>query len=596
MSSRERAGVEREAPRSGLAELLSPDQRQLLSRDRQLLWRLREALAAAAASEDDLRTLRQAEADLDELFLLVIVGEFNAGKSALINALLGAPVLPEGVTPTTAEVTLLRDGPAPEQRSADGLLEIRYPLDLLRDLAIVDTPGTNAVLRRHEELTRRFIPRADLVLFVTSADRPFTESERSFMELIRTWGKKLVLVLNKVDLLQPAELEEQLGFVREQSRQLLGFIPQVFPVSARAALRAKQVASDGEREQAWAASRFQALEAFIRETLDDQERLRLKLQTPLGVAERIAASYQDAAQQRLELLQADLLLSESLEGQLALYLADMRRDFGFRLHELDTVLHQLQERGERFLDDTLRLGRVFDLFNAARIKSEFERQVVADLPAQVDRLGQSLIDWMVEQDLRLWRSVTEQVERRRAARPGEGPSARLAGSFEYDRRTLLGTLGSVAREVVQRHDHRREAEQLAQSVRETVTQATLMEAGALGLGALVVALVSSAALDVTGILASGAIAGLGLYLLPLKRRRAKEQFRLRTAALRDGLASALSEAFERELEHSVQRVRDALAPYDRFVRVEQAKMTTLCGTLAAILAEARTLREQIQRL
>src|SRR5581483_8467620 len=248
MSSRERAGVEREAPRSGLAELLSPDQRQLLSRDRQLLWRLREALAAAAASEDDLRTLRQAEADLDELFLLVIVGEFNAGKSALINALLGAPVLPEGVTPTTAEVTLLRDGPAPEQRSADGLLEIRYPLDLLRDLAIVDTPGTNAVLRRHEELTRRF------------------------MELIRTWGKKLVLVLNKVDLLQPAELEEQLGFVREQSRQLLGFIPQVFPVSARAALRAKQVASDGEREQAWAASRFQALEAFIRETLDDQER------------------------------------------------------------------------------------------------------------------------------------------------------------------------------------------------------------------------------------------------------------------------------------------------------------------------------------
>jgi predicted GTPase len=76
---------------------------------------------------------------------------------------------------------------------------------LLAELSIVDTPGTNAVIRQHEALTTHFIPRADLVLFVTSADRPFTESERAFMAQIRDWGKKVVLILTKLICCRSAE-------------------------------------------------------------------------------------------------------------------------------------------------------------------------------------------------------------------------------------------------------------------------------------------------------------------------------------------------------------------------------------------------------
>ena len=79
---------------------------------------------------------------------------------------------------------------------------VTAPVELLRDLNIVDTPGTNAIHREHERLTREFVPRADLVLFVTSADRPFTESERAFLESIRDWGKKIVVVVNKADIFE----------------------------------------------------------------------------------------------------------------------------------------------------------------------------------------------------------------------------------------------------------------------------------------------------------------------------------------------------------------------------------------------------------
>ena len=91
----------------------------------------------------------------------------------------------------------------------DGIEDIWRPSAFLKDTAIVDTPGTNAVLRHHEQLTGEFIPRSDFILFVTSADRPFTESERIFLELIRDWGKKVLIVLNKVDLLEDRDEKVQ---------------------------------------------------------------------------------------------------------------------------------------------------------------------------------------------------------------------------------------------------------------------------------------------------------------------------------------------------------------------------------------------------
>jgi GTPase Era involved in 16S rRNA processing len=116
---------------------------------------------------------------------------------------------------------------------------VTAPVELLRDLHIVDTPGTNAIIRGHERLTTDFVPRSDLVVFLTSADRPFTETERLFLTTIRDWGKKIVIVVNKVDIFsKESELEEVLTFVKNAGRDLLGLEPVVLPVSARLAQRA----------------------------------------------------------------------------------------------------------------------------------------------------------------------------------------------------------------------------------------------------------------------------------------------------------------------------------------------------------------------
>ena len=94
--------------------------------------------------------LQKAILQLDELFLIVVAGEFNAGKSALINALLGQKVLAEGTTPTTTHITLVRWGEQAAEQVVDEKFSIyTYPLPLLKELNIVYTPGTNAIIRHH---------------------------------------------------------------------------------------------------------------------------------------------------------------------------------------------------------------------------------------------------------------------------------------------------------------------------------------------------------------------------------------------------------------------------------------------------------------
>ncbi|HRQ10595.1 MAG TPA: dynamin family protein [Trueperaceae bacterium] len=221
----------------------------LVARERGAATDLLILLAKLEADPQYVADVRTAIDDLDGIFLLVVAGEFNAGKSSLVNALLGERVMPEGVTPTTDRVTVITHGEEiTEVEDGHDLVRRTYPSELLGTVAFVDTPGTNAIVERHQLLTERFVPRADLVLFVTSADRPFTQSEREFLELIESWGKKVLMVVNKIDILAtPAERTAVLDFVTEHARETLGTTPEVFGVSARQAFEARRTAAARNR-------------------------------------------------------------------------------------------------------------------------------------------------------------------------------------------------------------------------------------------------------------------------------------------------------------------------------------------------------------
>lgn len=569
----------------GSSRLLTPALEQQLVEVRLLLAELRDTLVTLPAAPADLETHAAAMRQLDELFMMVVAGEFNAGKSALVNALLGMRVFEEGVTPTTARIQLVRHG-AETTTTDDGRgIVVTAPVELLRDLQIVDTPGTNAIQREHERLTRDFLPRADVVLFVTSADRPFTESERTFLDTIREWGKKIVIVVNKVDIFDnDTDLATVLTFVRAAARELLQVDPELFAVSARRAWRAKH----GSPEQ-WAASGFERLETFVHDTLDDAARSRLKLSSPIGVGDSLARRHESLAGERLALLSADIEALDDTTRQLALYEEDLERGFSLRMSAVEKVLGDMESRGHAFLDDTLRIGRVFDLMNRARIQQEFETRVIADAPALVERRVSELIDWLVDQDLRQWQALSMRLAQRRREHGTRIVGHEDAGAFQSDRTALIDSVGREAQRVVDTFDRRREAEALADGARTAVAATAAIGASALGLGALVTVLATTAAADVSGLLAAGVLGAVGMLILPAKRRRARAELQAKISALRQRLAEALRGEFTMARGRSVQRLAESIGPYSRFVRAEHTKWAEVRASLTAWRTRAAAL-------
>ena len=613
-----------------MQQVLTAEQGRILQDERRLLADLQVVLARLDASNTDLGLLRSAMAQLEELFLMVVVGEFNAGKSAVINALLGDDYLPEGVVPTTSELVLIRHSDAVEQPGADrGMAVRRLPVPWLQEVNLVDTPGTNAVIRQHQELTEHFVPRSDLVLFVTSADRPFSESERAFLQQIRDWGKKVVIVINKIELLTTeAEQRQVLEFVRQNAHELLGVAPAIFAVSARLALEAK-IRGESEEERGarepltphrragnettsdskipfppslpnpqsslWQRSQFGALEQYILDFLDAGERVRLQLSNPIGIAAAFIANYQEVISQRQALLKGDFRALDVIDQQLAAYQTDMRRDFRYQSDRVDNVLYEMAERGDRFFDEKLRIIRIVELVNSERLRGEFERRVLADSSRAVEHHVNELIDWLIERDYRQWQAVMEFIERR-SLQHTDQMIGQVRGEFDFNRQNLLKSIGRSAQEVVDSYDREAEALKLAQDVQRAIIQTAAVEAGAIGLGAILVVILNTTFLDVTGILGASALAALGLYVLPYRRQKVKTQLRTRIGDLRRRLDTAITQQFESELTASVQRIREAVAPYTRFVRVEREKLETLAADLQRAEDEWRGLRRSVEEL
>lgn len=597
-----------------LKRLLNAPEEAILRTERELLLQLSQSLIRLEAGQEDRTQLERARTHLDELFLLVVVGEFNAGKSAFINALLGQRLLEEGALPTTSRVHRIHHGDQISRTFQEADLEvISAPVEWLRDLNIVDTPGTNAVIQRHQEITEDFVPRSDLVLFVTSADRPFSESERLFLERIRQWGKKVVIVVNKVDLLDDADIARVRAFVSDNAIKLLGVEPPIFLVSAKLAQRAKfanqstnlpsspstnlplSPAPQPTILELWSASRFEPLERYILDTLDEQERLRLKLLSPLGIADKLSAKYAAVTANRLEILADDFLSIDDVERDLAAFGEDMSRDFQYRLGQIDATLYAMADRGITFIDQWLRIGRVFDLANSAKVREAFEREVVADTNLQLERQINDLIDWIVEREHKQWEGVMGYLNRRADVHK-DRVIGEIGGSFESSRRALLETVRRDTQRAIGAFDHQAEAAKLAESVQSALAQTALVEVGALGLGALLVASLHTLLLDVTGLLFASTLAAIGLYVLPNRRRKARDELRAKVADLQQRLHEALSTQFEQEMSRSGQAMQEAIQPYTRFIRTEREKLTSIASDLTKIEQEMRTLRAKIETL
>jgi small GTP-binding protein len=561
--------------------LLDAATRALVEREKSLLERVASRLESGDGHGSDVVLLRDLAKRLDDLFMLVVVGEFNSGKSSFLNALLGHKYLAEGVTPTTSKINLIRYGDAfSATDSADRDLRLVFaPAPWLRDISLVDTPGTNAVIRAHTQITQEFVPRSDLVLFVTSCDRAFSESERQFLAQIDEWSKKVVVVLSKIDMLvNDGDLEQVQAFVRSHMREQLGAEPLIFPVSSRLAVQ----------PATRAASRFDELQRFILETLDQRERMRIKLLSPIGVARRTVARLKAALEYRRTALDADTKALQRIEERIATHRHAMERDLRGQLAAIDGALQQLADRSQSFIDSELVITNAFSLIDTKKVQARFEERVgapaAADVSAGIDRLS----DWLLERIGNEWASIIDIARSATQAREHQLPP--ITGQFEYNRAALLGKLTESATAAIKDYDRMVKTDGVAQQLRNAVLSTFAVELGVAGFSSLLAASLA----DITLVLPMSALAIGGLAIVPFKRRQLKAQTAAQTATLRADMRRALHDRCNERIEGNVAEILKSLAPYRNFVSSETANLERARKTLEESDDELRALELQVE--
>jgi GTP-binding protein EngB required for normal cell division len=565
--------------------------------------RVRDALARSDGSRADLERLASLVGEMDELFLLVVVGEYNSGKSTFINAVLGDEVFAMGDLPTTRAISILRHGePGPPESIGENTYLYHYPLDVLRDLDIVDTPGTNSIERMEEALTREFVPRADLVLFVTSLLQPLTASELDFLTHIREWGKKVVFVVNGVDRRNSDEQIDRVReyLTREVQARLGASTPTLYFISALQSLRGKLSARRGAPTptaalaEADPRNEYPALERYVLETLRETERVRLKLLTPLGVLRNLLKRNIAALDGRLLVVHEDARVLRSIRDQLEAYTREMRTDSERYLLEVRNVLYEMERRGRSWFERTIRIGNAMFLRNKDAVENRFRAEVVRDSPQAIEGIVHRMVDWTVQRNLKLWSSVFAELDAHTARLRDSGALAPHGDTeFQYNREDLFARLREPVERRLGEFDTENEARQIVESVKQAVTTALGVNVLALGLGGILVAAFTTAALDVTGVLTATVFAIAGWLLIPARRRQLVKDFETKIEKLNEDLATLLRAKFEDQLTRYERQLLEVVAPYERFLATERSKLESGLEELRQAEREVAALEQRV---
>ncbi|CAL9094264.1 unnamed protein product [Musa textilis] len=594
---------------------------QLIERERQLIDEAVSIIQKATPMMKDVSLLVDAAARLYEPFLLVIVGEFNSGKSTVINALLGKRYLEEGVVPTTNEITLLlysdmdSDNHKRCERNPDGQFICYLSSPILKDMNLVDTPGTNVILQRQQRLTEEFVPRADLILFVISADRPLTESEVTFLLYVQQWKKKVIFVLNKLDLYRTAsELEEATSFVKENARKLLNAENiMLFPVSARSALEAKlssSIYSVGDYEEVlsndhrWISSRFYALEKFLLSLLDGttetgMERVKLKLETPLAIADRLLSSCQRIVKQEYENAIEDLTSINGVIGSVKDYAVRIESESVSWRTNIMSLIATANARAVKLIDSILRLSNI-DLLPTYALRGEKAGSTIATSAVQNDIISPALVDAQrLLVDYSMWLESRNSDE---AKLYMECFEKRWPALVDYEHKVYLETYASLdtsedfSMKVLENFSSAAAARLFEQEIREVVV-GTFGGLGAAGLSAsLLTSVLPTTLEDLLALAFCSAGGWLAISNFPARRRQAVEKVR----RVADKLAHEIEKAMQKDLQHSIEKLNHFVEATGKpYAEAAQDRIDWLAKTqdeLAKVEQNLQTMKIEIQNL
>lgn len=554
----------------------------------------------------------------DHPFLMVFVGPFSSGKSSLINALLGTRDLLEvGPVPTTDRISILRWGDEPQRMESGGDVDtVFYPAEMLKKVSLVDTPGLESVFQRHEETTRKFLHRCDVVMLVMLATQAMTSSNLEYLQKLRDYGKKIFILINQADLLSEKERETVRDYVVDQSMTRLGFKPRVLLVSARQGLKANEGVV--RNADLWHESGLEAVEKYVETQLGDIERLRQKLLTPLQIAQNVNASALRALRTNQATFDQYQKIRENIDQQLASQKSEQEKTIREINQEIRDRFSEAAERGGEAIREVFRFSQAFrsigrgigEMTGLARlfrkthlppyIKTALIRhkafEPIDQLPIIVDRLAPRLEG----RDLHDTDDLVKYTQREISQLPAsmkEKIIGTVQAPVQYDRRHLQEIRPDLER--LEEEARGIEVDKITATARNTVIYVALWEILIVIFGTAFLLSgigVGNPQLMVIVLLLLIGAATAGLVFLPLAGHRIQNQYTRRLKKIEARYIEILGKAADRQLEYGLRLRLDVVAPLTRLIEAQGNIQNAQLARLVAAEQEMTKIETELNRL
>lgn len=409
---------------------------------------IRGIASLAAETATDLKgqlPLREIQNGLGAPFLFVVSGEVNAGKSTLINGLFGRDLCRVNILPETDRVLWYQYGNPARDVEVTPMLEERYrPVDFLRDFNLVDTPGTNSVVQNHQEITARFLPSADLILFVFPVTNPWGAATWNFIsELAPEVLQRVVFIIQQADVREPIDIKVILGHMADLSVKRIGRVPPIFAVSGKIACEAKRATPFAVEH--FQRSGYPELEDFISKTVCESPARKAILESWRSQAAAALRTVEDCFENQTRTLGIHGRFLDTIEREID----GIRERFVIRLPLHLAGVAEVFETEAVWVSKRLRrrLGVVpsfFRLFVGDRTGPEIETVFVGRLQAAVEAVAENDGVEVVEFCRSHWNELGERV--REAMGIDLGDSTPLDETLAVAKQRFVQRLGIAARQ------------------------------------------------------------------------------------------------------------------------------------------------------
>lgn len=550
-------------------------------------------LTVSIGHEELSQTVSDLRNRIEEPYMFVIVGEVKSGKSSFVNALLDAKkeitkVAPQPMTDTIQQILY---GEEEEILVVNKFLKkIFQPIEILKEIAIVDTPGTNAIIDHHQEITERFIPAADLIVFVFEAKNPYRQSAWQFFDFIQSeWRKKIIFILQQKDLMSAEDLAVNEKGVRDHAEKKGILNPHVFSVSAKQEM-------DGEHE----ASGFLAVRDYIKNNITGGKAPVLKIKNNIDLSANINEKIYNGLRLRKQQWDADQNFRADIKSTLKQQSAKSNNQVNMLVENLLAAYDRTTSNAQQELNDGLNffslLRRSFSsIFNKKTSAKEWLDELAKRLDTEMNtalntKLNDSIND------------VADSIQQ----------MAKMIDLKITNSKTILSNNHDIFADIAERRSNvlRDLQETFAQFLNRTenFTHETLFPnnndlspnivagSGIAVIGVILNAAATSAVGDITG----GVIAGIGILFAgittTIKRRSILRNFKQETDDGRAKLESEITEKLKSYVELISTQIEGNFEEFDRHLELEESQIVFLEKKHDSIAQRLRGMDEELLKL